>query len=75
MAPHRACRRNQRRLQHARISTPHAAAWPALGNSAASASVAIIETLSRIGAAEAAAIRCIALRMPPHSVTRVMSRR
>ena len=35
------------------ISTPQAAAWPAVGKNAASASVAIIDRLSRIGAAAA----------------------
>ena len=38
---------------------------PAVGNSAASASAAIIERLSRIGAAAAAAKCGIAFRMPP----------
>jgi hypothetical protein len=47
------------------MSTPQAAAWPAVGKYAASASVAIIATLSRIGAAAALAKRCSALRMPP----------
>ncbi len=47
------------------ISTPQAAAWPAVGKNAASASVTIIDRLSRIDAAAAAAKRCSALRMPP----------
>ena len=55
------------------ISTPQAAAWPALGNSQATASVAIIATLSSVDAAAAAANRLSALRMPPHSVTSVIS--
>jgi hypothetical protein len=41
------------------ISTPQAAACPAVGKNAASASVAIIDRLSRIGAAAALAKRCI----------------
>ena len=57
------------------IRTPQAAAWAAPPNIGASASVAIIDRLSRIGAAAAAAKRCRALRIPPHSVTRVMSSR
>ena len=47
------------------ISTPHAAAWPAVGKNAASASVAIIEILRKIDAAAALAKRCITLSMPP----------
>ena len=47
------------------MNTPQAAAWPALGKNAASASVAIIDRLSRIGAAAGEAKRCSALRMPP----------
>ena len=41
------------------IRTPQAAAWPASGKNAASASVAIIDRLSKIGAAAALAKRCI----------------
>ena len=51
--------------RHPAISTPQAAAWPAVGNNAASASVIIIVRLSRMGAAAAAANRLSALRMPP----------
>ena len=47
------------------MSTPQAAAWPAVGKKNASASAAIIERLSRIGAAAADAKRPSALRMPP----------
>ena len=47
------------------MSTPQAAAWPAVGKNAASASVAIIDRLSRIGAAAGAAKRWIEFRMPP----------
>ena len=47
------------------ISTPQAAAWPAVGKNAASASVAIIEMLRKIDAAAALAKRCITLSMPP----------
>ena len=47
------------------MSTPHAAACPAVGKKAAKASAAIIERLSRIGAAAAVAKRDSALRMPP----------
>ena len=47
------------------ISTPQAAAWPALGKSQTTASVAIMARLRKIEAAAAAAKRCSALRMPP----------
>ena len=46
------------------ISTPQAAACPAVGKNAASASAIIIDRLSRIGAAAAVANRSSALRMP-----------
>ena len=46
-------------------STPQAAAWPGVGKKVATASVATIEMLSRIGAAAGAANRPSALRMPP----------
>ncbi len=45
------------------------------GNHITVASVAIIVTLSRIGAAAGAANRCSAFKIPPHNVTSVMSRR
>ena len=47
------------------IRTPQAAAWPAPGKNAASASVAIIDRLRKIGAAAALAKRCMTLSMPP----------
>ena len=47
------------------IRTPQAAAWPAVGKNATSASVAIIEILRKIEAAAALANRCITLSMPP----------
>ena len=43
-----ASRKNSRKPA---IRTPHAAAWPAPGKNAASASVAIIDRLRKIGAA------------------------
>ena len=47
------------------ISTPQAAAWPAVGKKTASNSATVIDRLSKIGAAAAAAKRCKALRIPP----------
>ena len=47
------------------ISTPQAAAWPAVGKNAANASAIIIDRLSRIGAPAGEAKRPSALRMPP----------
>ena len=46
------------------MKTPQAAAWPGVGKNTATASVAIIDRLSRMGAAAAAAKRASALRMP-----------
>ncbi len=46
------------------ISTPHAAAWPAVGKNTAVASVTIMVRLSRIGAAAAVANLPSELRMP-----------
>ncbi len=57
------------------MNTPQAAAWPGVGKNTATASVATMDTLSRIGAAAAAAKRASALRMPPKSVTSDMSSR
>ena len=57
------------------ISTPHAAACPAVGKKAASSSANIMVRLSRIGAAAAVANLPIELRMPENSVTSVISAR
>ena len=46
------------------MNTPQAAAWPGVGKNTATASVAIIDKLSRMGAAAAAAKRASAFRMP-----------
>jgi hypothetical protein len=51
--------------RHPAMNTPQAAACPAVGKNTASDSVAIIDRLSRIGAAAGEAKRCSALRMPP----------
>ena len=47
------------------ISTPQAAAWPAVGKNATSASVIIIARFRKIDAAAALAKRCMTLSMPP----------
>ena len=60
---------DQQHLATPAISTPHAAAWPAVGKNGASSSVAIIDRLSRIGAPAAAAKRLLALRTPANSVS------
>src|SRR5262244_3822118 len=54
-------------------NTPQAAACPGVGKNTATASAAIMDKLSRMGAAAAAAKRASALRMPPYSVTSDMS--
>ena len=46
------------------MSTPQAAALPAVGNQCASSKVAIMQILSRIGAPAAAAKRPLALSSP-----------
>ena len=56
-------------------STPHAAAWPALGNRKATLKLAIIDRLSRTGAPAAAAKRSCAFRSADRRVTSVMNRR
>ena len=56
-------------------STPQAAAWPASGKNGVSRSVAMIETLRRMGAPAAAAKRLLALRMPANSVSSETSAR
>ena len=47
------------------VSTPQAAAWPAVGKNVTKASATTIAMLRKTGAAAAAAKRCSALRMPP----------